>query len=214
MEVDPVASMRCWAIELELGGRTFEVPPLPAADWWPVLVSADPALVLDLLTSTPDDDLDELLLTGAIGAKDLSSVLIEVIEEVTGRPFKTAYVLATVAQLQWPMINGTMAQRGFRWDEQPIGAALDAIYQIVVSSLEEKPRKEFLALLDKPLPGRRGKRQREKVVAEFETIAGPRPTTGVKSTGEPSDNARPRTRQRPRLPRQLAPLPEPTPPPG
>jgi hypothetical protein len=158
-----------------------------------------------MLVSTPDDDLDELLLTGVIEAGELSSVLLEAIEEATGRPFQVAYALAMVAQLQWPMINGLMVQHGFRWDQQPIGAALDAIYQIVVSMLAEEPRKKFLALLDKPPPGHRGERSREKVMTEFETIAGPRPTGGVKSTGAPSDSARPRTRIRPRPPRQPAP---------
>jgi hypothetical protein len=225
VEVDPVASMRCWAIEIELGGHFFEVPPLPAADWWPVLTSADRALILDMVESSPEHDLDEMILAGELSGDDLSQALLDTIESVTGRPAQAAYVLAAVAQLQWPSINGRLAERGFRWDVMPIGAALDAIYAIVVGALEEEPRKRFLALLDRPLPGHKREIDRDKVVSEFEAMAGPKPTGGavaktetpptggVRSSGGPSGSARPRTpRQRqPRLQggRSRAPRPQP-----
>jgi hypothetical protein len=204
VDVDPAASMRLWAIELELGGRSFDVPPLPAADWFPVLTSGDPSLILDLLTSG-SDDLDEMLLAGEITRAELNQALTDAIEQVTGRSFHASFVLATVAASQWPIVNGYLAQRGFRWDVMPIGAALDAIYALVVGNMEKDPREKFLRLLDndaltggKPARGR----NREEVVTEFETLAGPKPTGGLTATGEQSGSARPRTRQRRQPPRQ------------
>jgi hypothetical protein len=87
VEVDPLASMRCWAIQLELGGRTYEVPALPAVDWWPVLVSADLGQILDFVVSTPEDpfNLDDLLLDGAFTTAELIEVLTDALEEVAGR---------------------------------------------------------------------------------------------------------------------------------
>lgn len=214
MEVDPLASMRCWALELELGGRTFDVPALPAADWWPVLVSGDLSQILDFVVSTPGDplDLDELLLTGEVTQDQLSQVLTDAVEETSGRPLHAALVLASLAAMHWASINGALVLRGFRWDQQPLGAALDAIYAEVTGRLEKKQLDEFLALLEnealtsgKPTP-----RQRAKLVDEFEGMAGPRPTSGVKSTGALSGNARPKTRTRPRPPRQADPSNEPT----
>ena len=201
--------MRCWAIEFELGGWVYEIPALPAVDWWPVLVSGDPSRVLDFVTSTPDDpnNLDDLLLSVVLEPDELRTVLIDAIEEAAGRSFHASFVLATMANQQWPLINGVLAQRGFRWDEQPLGAALDAIYFVVASRLEKDPLAKFLATLDneslttkKPTV-----RQRAKVNSNFSDIAGPRPTTGVRSTGAPSDSARPKTRTRPRPPRPAAP---------
>lgn len=215
MEVDPLASMRCWAVGLELGGRTFDVPALPAADWWPVLASGDLNLILDLMVST-SGELDEMLLSGEVTQSDLSQVLTDAVEETAGRSMHSSMVLATIASMHWASINGALVRRGFRWDQQPLGAALDAIYAEVTGRLKKDELEAFSALLEnealtagKPTP-----RQRDKMVNEFEGMAGPRPTAGVRSTGAPSDSARPRTRTRPRPPRRGAPSTEPTSPLG
>lgn len=214
MEVDPLASMRCWALELELGGRTFDVPALPAADWWPVLISGDLSQILDFVVSTPGDplDLDELLLTGEVTQDQLAQALTDAVEETSGRPLHAALVLASLAAMHWASINGALVLRGFRWDQQPLGAALDAIYAEVTGRLKKEQLDEFLALLEnealtsgKPTP-----RQRARLVDEFEGMAGPRPTSGVKSTGALSGSARPKTRTQPRQPRQGDPSRAPT----
>lgn len=202
MDVDPAASLRCWAAEIELGGRTFEVPALPAADWWPVLVSGDLSKILDFVVSTPGPDVDDLILTGQVGAGELQTALTDTIEEMAGRSLHVATVLAEFAQLAWPAIGGSLATRGFRWDVMPLGAALDAVYATIVGSLGEEHRTKFLALLENEALSQPGKRKAvsQRAMTEFETMAGPRPTTGVRSTGAPSDSARPKTRTRPRPP--------------
>lgn len=208
MEVDPLTSMRCWAVEIELGGRTFEVPALPAVQWWPVLTSGDLGLVLDFIPSSSDgpDDLDDLILSGAISSDDLVQTLTDVIEETAGRSLHAAIVLASVANSQWASVNGTLARSGFRWDKQPLGAALDAVHSVITGRLEKDDLKNFLALLDNEAltTGKRGRRSRKRAVSEFETMAGPRPVAGAVATGGPSDSARPRTRPRPpRHPRDV-----------
>lgn len=209
VEVDPLASMRCWAIELELGGRTFDVPALPAVDWWPVLVSGDLAQILDFVVSTPEDpfNLDDLLLEGRVTRDELAESLSDAIETAAGRSFHSAFVLATVANSQWAAVNGTLARRGFRWDEQPLGAALDALYVTITEGLSKENLDKFLAILENEALTQKGKKRQptERVMTEFETFAGPRPKTGVKSTGAPSDNARPRTQPRPQRPRRGGP---------
>lgn len=200
MDVDPLASMRCWAVEIELGGRVYEIPALPAVEWWPVLVSGDIGQVLDFIESSPDDprNVDDLLLSGAFTAEELTQALTDAIEETAGRSLHAAIVLATVANGQWPAIGGALAQAGFRWDEQPLGAALDAIYAAVTERLNKEALDKFLALLDNEAltRGKPTARQRAKVRDEFEVMAGPRPTTGVVATDELSGSGRPRTRPR------------------
>lgn len=202
MDVDPLASMRCWAIELELGGRTYEVPALSAVDWWPVLSSTDPLQVLDLVTSS---DLDERLLAGEVDYSEMAEACRDAVEEAAGRSLHAAVVLALVAEGNWPVVNGALVRRGFRWDQQPLGAALDAIYSVVTETLDKEPREKFLALLDnETLTDPKKKRKPPaRIVNEFETMAGPKPTTGVKSTGAPSDSGRPKTQPR------LRPRPQP-----
>lgn len=220
MDVDPAASMRCWAITLQVGGREYEIPALPAADWWPVLVEINPGRILELIPSRlgDPDDLDSQLLAGTIDGAELGSALRDVIEEVTGRSFHVAAVLAAVANHQWPVIGGELAQRGFRWDVMPIGAALDAIYAVVVGGLEEKDRDKFLAMLEDEALTQPGKKRApsKRVVAEFEAMAGPRPEPRPlpgkprQSIGGPSGSARPKTPTLPRRRRQSGPRGAPT----
>ncbi len=210
MDVDPLASMRCWAIELELGGRTYDVPALSAVDWWPVLTSGDLTQVLDFVVSSPEDpfNLDDLLLTGQLESADLGEALTDAVEAAAGRSFHAAFVIAMVANSQWASVNGALARRGFRWEGQPLGAALDAIYAEVTGRLEKDDLNKFLALLENEAltqPGKRKGRTSGRVTSEFEAMAGPRPTAGVVATGEPSDSARPRTQPRLRPPRQGVP---------
>jgi hypothetical protein len=201
VDVDPLASMRCWAIEIELGGRTFEVPALPAADWWPVLVSGDIGQILDFIVSTPDDpgNVDDLLLSGVLSGNELTEVLLDAMEEAAGRSFHAAFVTALTAGTQWAAVNGTLAKGGFRWDEQPLGAALDALYAAMLELLSKESLDKFHKLLENEAlttgATRRG-RNREKVMSEFESMAGPKPTTGAVATGEPSGSGRPKTRPR------------------
>jgi hypothetical protein len=199
--------MRCWAIEIELGGRTFEVPALPAVDWWPVLASADLMAVLDMIVSTPGEelDLDAMLLDGSLTGDELSVALMDAVEAAAGRSFHVAFVLATVGQASWPLVGGALAQRGFRWDTQPLGAALDAVHSIIMSNFaEQKDRDKFVRLLENETltTGRKRTPDPEKIVTEFETLAGPMPTGGLTATGEPSDSARSRTQTQRQQPRQ------------
>lgn len=200
MDVDPAASMRCWAIEIELGGRTFTVPALPAADWWPVLEEANLLGVLDLL---PDGgEVDDLILNGQLGSEGLTEALRSAVEQAAGRPAHTAIVLAAVAQVQWSVIGGELARHGFRWDVAPLGAALDAIYLTVVERLPKDKMTKFESILNNPmaLSGKRGEVNRQRALNDFEEMAGPKPAP-VKSSGTPSAGVRPKTQPRPRSPR-------------
>lgn len=203
MAVDPLASMRCWAVTVALGGREFEIPAMPAADWWPVLTDPSGAHLVDFLKSGPDDPLSAMLLDGTASIQDLEDVLIEAIGEVTGRSMHAALVLVAIANHRWDAIGGHLARSGFRWDIMPIGAALDAIYLVAMEGMDKDGQTKFLALLENESLSTPGKAKvpSERVVTEFETMAGPRPAPAPvpeKSIAALSGGARSRTRTRPR----------------
>lgn len=199
MDVDPAASVQCWALEIDLGGRTFDVPALPASAWFPILLDGNPLLVLTLIEDGPgDDELDDLLLSGQLGRDELMEALTVAIEQAAGRTFHAAFVLAQVAAMQWAAISGSLAERNFNWSTMPLGAALDAIYTIVAKHLDKDAQVRFEHLLDSATAtpgGRRRKVNREKAAAEFEALAGPKPQ-GVTATASRSGSSRPKTRPR------------------
>lgn len=201
MDVDPAASLRIWAVEFELGGRTFEVPALPAADWLPLLLEGDPLAVLDLGDL---GEIDEMILGEEITSEELGQAMTLVIEQATGRSFHAALVLAQVAKMQWPIIGGDLARRGMRFDQVSIGAALDAIHVTILGLLKPEAAEKFQALLDNEVsPGGKIKPNRAKAMADFEDMAGPKPPP-VRATAGLSGGGRPRTQLRPRPPRQAA----------
>lgn len=217
MTVDPVASLRIWAVELELAGRVFQIPPLPAADWLPVLIEGDLFAIMEMV---PDSsNVDELILSGEVTAEQLTTALTAVIEQVTGRPLHAAIITAQLTQHMWPVIGGELAVSGFRWDQQPIGAALDAIRYVVIRSLARSKEtldtaKKIEAMIDKEV----STIDRSKALDDFETMAGPRPTgavpAGVPATGGRSAGNTPRSRPRRGLPRPAGRSPVPTTRPG
>lgn len=205
MEVDPLASMQCWAITITLGGREYEIPALPAVSWWPVLVSGDVTQILDFILSTPGDlfSLDELLLSGELTSAEMAPALTDALEVATGRSMHVGIVLATVAGMHWASINGALVRRGFRWEGQPIGAVLDAIYVEVTGRLDKEALDKFEALLEDESATQPGKKRTvsQNVRSEFEAMAGPRPTPAPATSAEPSGSEPPRTPQ-PRQPRR------------
>lgn len=221
MDVDPAASMRCWSADVELAGHLYLLPAMPAADWWPVLIEGDLTELLSELTvpaGAPDPG--DMLMDGSLPLAEVTEVLTEALEGAAGRSLHASMVLAAVAQLHWPVINGELALKGFRWDTQPLGAALDAIYYLVLRVLPEerddgggkktRPRDEFLALLEN---AGQNKAPSGRAVSQFEAMAGPKPE-GVRATAGPSDRARSRIRPRQQQPRPDGRSPGPTPPPG
>jgi hypothetical protein len=207
-EVDPEASLALWELDVELGGRHFTVPALPASDWFPILLSGDVGRILDMMVSTgggdPIDPLD-LLLEGKLAEGELAERCIDAFEEVAGRPFGVAFILAYSATQRWATVNGRLVLAGFDWTERPLGAALDAIYAVFTENANEEGRTKFDAFLETPInTGPKGKVRKvdaERMEAGFVGIAGPKPTTGVaRASGAPSDNARSRTRTQPQQP--------------
>lgn len=121
--------MGLWAYETTVGGWFLRVPPLPASDWFPVLLAGSPLRVKDLLEGD-DFDLAEVFMSG-VTVKELTRVLTEVIETATGRSLGAAQLIAGTAAAAWDVIGPTVAREGLRFDLISIGAALDALYGII-----------------------------------------------------------------------------------
>lgn len=203
--------MECLPIEVELGGQTYQVPALPAVDWWPIVLKLDLMAVLDLIEDT---SLDDAMISGEVDPEEIQTALVDALEAVAGRSLHALYVLAATAEQHWASVSGKLALAGFRWDVMPLGAALDAIYVTIVGAFQkQEDLDKFLAVLENETLTTPGKKRAvsAKIKDEFETMAGPRPTSGVRSTGGPSGSARPRTRRQPRPHLQVVPSGEPTP---
>lgn len=200
--------MRCWAVDVEIGGRLWTIPPLPAADWWPVLAGDES--MLGLLPA--GSDLEDLLIDGKVGRSDLESAFHDALEEASGRTAEEAGVIAGMALGMWTWVGGKLSLAGFRWDVMPLGAALDAIHAVLMENLNEEGVKRYEQLLKQAVPKQI---DRAAALSSFEEIAGPRPSPApLRSSAALSGDPPARTRQPSQPPRRRVPSGAPTTPPA
>lgn len=195
---DPVASLRIWAVEATLGGRLLRIPPLPAADWLPVIMAGNVMQAKDLLE---DFRLAECLLAGEFTVAQLRDVLTELIEEATGRTVVAAFAIAGAAAGRWDAIGADVARVGVRFDQISIAAGLDALYASVLRHMDEKTQAQFIRLLVDQKP--RGStvrvpRDAQPLPASAMQYVQTRPKTQLRRPQDPPTD--PSEQPRPRLP--------------
>jgi hypothetical protein len=150
---DPAASLRIWAVETTVGGWLLRIPPLPAADWLPALMSGNTLRLRDLLE---DFDLAEAILEEAFTIAELTEGLQFLAESAAGRTIKTAVAIASVAANRWDVIGADAARAGVRFDQIPIAAALDFLYGSVMRHMDEKGQTNFNLILAEVVEPRKG----------------------------------------------------------
>ena len=149
-EVDPIASMRIWAVEVDVApGSVARVPPLPATDWLPCVMRMDVMGVLDLVE---DVDLDELVLSGVVSNDDIVRSAVKLLEAAAGRTAWSALALGSLAHRYWASVGGDLVRMSVRFDQISLSAALDAFYGSLTRSMDDKEIKRLNSTLDRPAP--------------------------------------------------------------
>jgi hypothetical protein len=203
VDIDPIASFRQWAIEVDLGGRVLRIPPTPAADWMPTLMTLDLWRVLDL---AEDFDVDELLIDGSVTVAEVSEALLKVVEAASGRTTWAAMALIHAATANWKVVGAEMMRFAPRFDEMSLGSALDMIYATLSRCMDDKSLKKFDIVLANAPEELGGKPTRAR--------ASRRPVRQLPASAAPYVRERSKTRLRtPPVP-PVAPPVSPTPPPG
>lgn len=181
LEFDPLPSLRMWAVDTEIAGRALHIPPLPAADWLPCLMANDAWAILDLA----DEDPSVELLSDGLTVVELGDALRDVVAAVAGRSAQAALSIAVTAAGRWDLIGRHVARTGVRFDQIPIGMALDLLYDSIMQCLDKEQQEQFNRDLEDPAT-------RETGATRFTALAGqPPPTSAAQYAG-----GRPKTRIR------------------
>ncbi len=144
MAVDALAALRLWAIEVELAGEIFVVPPRPASDWFVAILEENPLpLIPGLMEGDAEERITDLLLDGAVSAEDIARRSRELLTEAAGRPWWEADRLIRSAGASWHIIGGELTRLGVDLDKVSLGAALNAIYVVCVRTMDETERNKF-----------------------------------------------------------------------
>lgn len=144
-KADALAALKIWALEVELAGETFVVPPRPAADWF--LAILDEETPLPLIPGMMDDAAEETI-TDMLLAEEIEPELIvtrsrELLTAAAGRPWWEADRLIRSSGESWHIIGGELTRLGVDLHKVSLAAALNAIYVICVKTMDEKERNKF-----------------------------------------------------------------------
>lgn len=145
MAGDALAALKIWAIDVDLGGVTFEVPPRPAVDWFVAILDVDTPLPLipGLMVGDAEERITDMLLDGSIDAQEITTRSRELLTAAAGRPWWEADRLIRSAGESWQIIGGELTRLGVDLATVSLAAALNAIYVVCVRTMDEKERNKF-----------------------------------------------------------------------
>lgn len=151
--LDPVAALRCWRIDVEVAGRVYTIPPLPAADWLvPIVTGRWGDIVPGLLPLDEAEPLDDLIADLAIDPAELRHAAQAALAEAAGTRWWTARALAG-GLMQVPQLIGRLLASGLDPAVVSLGGFLTAAYATVVDGMDKMQRAKFDLDLQRPPAG-------------------------------------------------------------
>ena len=156
MRIDATASLRVWAVTVDIGGRRYRIPPRPAAAWLGAIGATSlsrivPGMLEDV--EAGESLLDDLL-TGEIPVVDWQDAAHDAIATVTGMKWWTASRLTHYLLDSWGILGGAVLARGLDPAVAPVGAVLTLTYRILLENCKDESERRKLDLeLDKPPTG-------------------------------------------------------------
>jgi len=146
MNIDPAASLRRWAVTVELAGREFRIPPLGADAWLLAIQGAYVKIVPGMfeLDSDAQDDLLDLMLAGRLSITECQVAARDAIGTAAGMKWWAAVRLSSYALQEWGTIGGALLTRGIDPAQISYGAFLTATYRFILENCKGEPERQKL----------------------------------------------------------------------
>lgn len=145
MNINGIAALRCWSVNVTLSDQTYTIPVLPALSWIMAIRKGSwLAVVPGLLDQA--EAFDDALDRGAIDPEDCIRSAQEAITVASGLPWWTASRLVSVSVDQCG-VTGALVLAGIDASVVPLGAYVAATYRIVTDGAD----KNELARIDRIL---------------------------------------------------------------
>lgn len=150
MDIDPAATLRCWAVEVVLAGRAWTIPARPAADW--LLAAIGPWTdIVPGLVDDPDDEIDDLIADGNLDDGELRQAAQDALTAASGLKWWVAEHLARVAVQTW--VGAEVLLGGVDPATAPFGAYLAAAHHAATRNMTKENRLKFDLDLTQPPAG-------------------------------------------------------------
>lgn len=143
---DPILSLRPWPIILTVAGHDLEIPPLPATDWLQIFMKESPDLEEILSELCPQGT--SLLFDESVEAEELWDVLLDVVEQASGRHWWIALRIINVCRASWNVLGAEMFYRGIDPNTLSLAAWLDAMLLVIIRAMDPKDVAMFTMKLE------------------------------------------------------------------
>jgi hypothetical protein len=137
VEVDGGALIRPRAVSVDLSGRTYRIPALPAAQWMLVLLEKGWADVVPGLLEGDLADLHDAIADGDVSTSECEQAAQDAVTAAAGTNWWVAVKLLHSAAAD-PAAMGELRMSGVDPETAPLGAALVALYRIYTRDRERK----------------------------------------------------------------------------
>lgn len=150
MEFEGAATLRCWSIDVDLGGRTYTIPPV-AADAW--LLAIAEGTWADLVPGMLEDagEVDDAIVDGLLDGDELRTAAHQALEAAAGCKWWIARTLAGVAMTSW--VGGELQLKRIDPTRISLAAYLSAAYRATTVNMTKEQRGEFDMKLEQPPTG-------------------------------------------------------------
>jgi hypothetical protein len=99
-----------------------------------------------------ESDVVHRMLDGLSEVQDIRRAGLDVISNVTGRPWWFSMRLIKTVMVSWEIVGGELAMRGIDAQRMSIAAWLDAVYYICIKNIEHSKLQMFMSQLEVPPP--------------------------------------------------------------
>lgn len=149
MQFDPAAALRCWAIDVDLGGRTYTIEARPAADWLLAVLGPRTDIVPGLIGDP--GDLDDLIADGTVDSDELRQAAQDAVAAASGMKWWVAEHMAQLAASTW--VGREVLLSGLDPAAVSLGAYLGACYHAAARNMNQEQRTKFDLDLTQPPTG-------------------------------------------------------------
>jgi hypothetical protein len=143
MRFDADASMQCWGVYLNIGGRDYYIPPRPAGPWLRAIVTPSyRAIVPGMVSGMPMDDLLDAMVARRVTLRDLDEAARQAIAEISGMRWWSATRLASWLISNWHTLGSAVLSRGLDMSKAPLGAVLVVTYRVILENCKDEQERQ------------------------------------------------------------------------
>lgn len=146
MEFDAGAAVRPRSVIVEVAGREYTIPAMPASEWLLVLERGTWLDIVPGLLPTDDTHIDDQLEAGTLTGDELVRTAREVLQAVCGTRWWIGYRLA-YAVTGDPQVAGELVLSGVDTGRISLGALVQAVYRLYTRHADPGKLAQFDARL-------------------------------------------------------------------